>query len=108
LGNVTINVLCEGQNLFVPNTFSPNGDGMNDVFFPRGTGLFNIKSMRVFNRWGQVVFENTNFQPNNAVYGWDGRYEGKQQNPDVYVYVLEVICNNGTTLFAKGNVTLLR
>ena len=45
------------RTFFVPNTFSPNGDGSNDVFYLRGTGLFRVKALRVFNRWGEVVFE---------------------------------------------------
>ncbi|MEI9955521.1 MAG: gliding motility-associated C-terminal domain-containing protein [Ferruginibacter sp.] len=53
---VTVFVICNGANVFVPNTFSPNGDGVNDIFYPRGTGLFSIKTLRVFNRWGEIVF----------------------------------------------------
>lgn len=50
---ITVNVVCNNANLFVPNSFSPNGDGMNDIFFPRGTGIFTIKSLRIFSRWGR-------------------------------------------------------
>lgn len=106
--NVTVFVLCNGANIFIPNTFSPNGDGANDVFYPRGTGLFNIKTLRIFNRWGEVVFEKGSFAANDASAGWDGTYKGLQLNPDVYVYTVDVLCDNKTILTLKGNVALIR
>lgn len=106
--SVSIKVLCNNQNMFIPNTFSPNGDGMNDYFFPRGVGLYNVKSMRVFNRWGRVVFEKLNFPANNPASGWDGKYNGVLQPAGVYVYVIEIVCDNGTVLPVKGDITLLR
>jgi len=105
---VTVYVICNGSNIFVPNTFSPNGDGSNDVFFPRGTGLFKIKSLRIFTRWGEIVFEKTNFDANNAAYGWDGTSKGQKANPDVFVYTLEVICDNGSVLTYRGNISLVK
>lgn len=106
--NITITVLCNEKSLFIPNTFSPNGDGLNDYFYPRGAGLYNIKSMRIFNRLGQIVFERINFSPNDAAGAWDGKFKGKLQPSDVYIYVIDVVCINGTVLSSKGNVTLLR
>jgi len=106
--DISVTVLCNKDNLFVPNTFSPNGDGMNDYFYPRGKGLYSIKSMRIFNRWGQPVFERLNFVPNDVTSAWDGRYKGQPMPSDVYVYVVEVICLNGSVLTSKGTVTLLR
>lgn len=106
--SLTIQVLCKNGNLYIPNTFSPNGDGMNDYFYPRGKGLFTIKSLRVFNRWGKIVFEKMNFAPNYEKDGWDGKYNGAVLQPDVYVYVTEVVCENGSVIFSKGNITLLR
>jgi gliding motility-associated-like protein len=106
--NLTIYVICNQGNLFIPNTFSPNGDGMNDRFYPRGKGVFMIKSLRVFNRWGEMVFERLNFNPNDASAGWDGRYKGKQLSPDVFVYECEVVCENNQLLSYKGDVTLLQ
>ena len=105
---ITIHVMCNGANMFIPNTFSPNGDGVNDKFFPRGTGIFNIKSLRIFNRWGQVVYQRDNFLPNSEGDGWDGKFNGLPMESDVYVYMVEVICENNSVLPFKGNVTLLR
>ncbi len=105
---VTVFVICDGSNAFIPNTFSPNSDGANDVFYPRGSGLFSIKTLRIFNRWGENVFENNNFLPNVVTAGWDGTYKGTKLIPDVYVYTMEIICDNSTTLVYKGNVALIQ
>jgi gliding motility-associated-like protein len=106
--NVTVYVICDGSNVFIPNTFSPNGDGANDIFYPRGSGLFSIKTAKVFNRWGEVVYEKSEFMPNNASAGWDGTYKGRKLNPDVYIYIVEILCDNNTTLTFKGNIALIR
>lgn len=106
--SITITVLCNDKSLFIPNTFSPNGDGTNDYFYPRGEGLYSIKSMRIFNRWGKTVFERVNFAPNDQANAWDGKVNGVLQPSDVYVYIIETVCNNGTVLTSKGDVTLLR
>jgi gliding motility-associated-like protein len=105
---VQVIVICKDANVFVPNTFSPNGDGTNDVFYIRGRGLDRVKSIRVFNRWGEVVFEQTNFPVNNPVYGWDGRYKGNKPVPDVYVYQVEVFCENSQVIQFEGNVALIQ
>ncbi|MFZ4056806.1 MAG: PKD domain-containing protein, partial [Ferruginibacter sp.] len=106
--SVKVGVLCNGSNLFMPNAFSPNGDGLNDVFFPRGTGLFKIASLQIFNRWGETVFSRVSFQPNDAAAGWNGLYKGAPVNSDVFIYIIEVICENSTIMQMKGNVTLIR
>jgi gliding motility-associated-like protein len=89
-------------------TFSPNGDGVNEVFYPRGTGLFRIKSARIFNRWGEVVFENNNMLANDASGGWNGSYKGQKLASDVYVYVIEIICDNNSVLLYKEDIALIR
>ncbi len=105
---VSVYVLCNNANIFVPNTFSPNGDGANDIFYPRGSGVFKILNLKVFNRWGQIVFEKSNFNANDASAGWDGTFKGKQLPPDVFVYMLQVVCDNNSTLTFKGNIALIR
>jgi gliding motility-associated-like protein len=105
---VSIFVICNGTNVFIPNTFSPNGDGANDIFFPRGSGLFKVKTLRIFNRWGEVVFEKNSFDANDAASGWDGTFKGAKLNPDVFVYTIDIICDNNTILNYKGNVALIQ
>ena len=92
----------------MPNTFSPNGEGHNDIFYPRGRGLAAIKSMRIFNRWGELLFEQTNFAVNDPNAGWDGSYKGRKLTPDVYVYMIDVLCENTEVISVKGNITLLK
>jgi gliding motility-associated-like protein len=106
--NVQVIVLCLGANVFVPNTFSPNGDGSNDIFYVRGKGLNRVKSLRVFNRWGEVVFEKQNFAVNDPSIGWDGTYKGKKLSPDVFVYQVEVFCDNSETVHFEGSIALIR
>jgi gliding motility-associated-like protein len=106
-GDITIRVVCDDKNFFIPNTFSPNGDGSNDIFYPRGKGLFRIKSLRVFNRWGEVVFEKREFQANDPSSGWNGTYKGQKPVPDVYVYQVEIYCNNDQLIQLAGNVALI-
>jgi gliding motility-associated-like protein len=105
---VEIEPICTADGIFVPNTFSPNGDGRNDVFYPMGKGVASIKSLKVFNRWGEVMFERTNLNANDPSAGWDGTYKGKELTADVYVYIMVVLCFNNEILDIKGNVTLLK
>jgi len=108
--DITVTVVCNGLNYFIPNTFSPNGDGVNDVFAPRGVGLARINGMRIFNRWGEMVFEKMNFVANDRTPngGWDGTYQGKPAPADVYVYIIEFVCENSAIVPVKGNVALVR
>jgi gliding motility-associated-like protein len=104
---VTITVICNGVNIFVPNTFSPNNDGANDVFYPRGKGIASVKSLTIFNRWGLVVYQKTNFNMNDQQAGWNGTYNGVKLSPDVFVYKMDVVCENNQIFDIKGNVTLI-
>jgi gliding motility-associated-like protein len=105
---LTVNVICNNANIYIPNTFSPNGDGNNDLFLPRGSGVFRIGSMKIFTRWGEVVFEKSNFNANDISKAWDGTFKGRALNPDVYVYRIDVVCENNEMLQFKGNVALLK
>ncbi len=107
-GNLTVTVLCTDKNYFVPNTFSPNGDGMNDIFYPRGNGVTRVQAMRIFNRWGQLIFEKKNFDANDPSAGWDGRVLGRPAPQDVYVYMIDFVCENAQIVPFKGNVALIR
>ncbi|MEP6682175.1 MAG: gliding motility-associated C-terminal domain-containing protein, partial [Parafilimonas sp.] len=105
---ITITSVCTNESVFLPNTFSPNNDGMNDYFFPRTGSDINIVSLTVFNRWGQTVFQKRNFSSNNAANGWDGKYKSVLQSPDVYVYVMALQCSGNNVFLKKGNITLIR
>jgi len=99
----------------VPNAFSPNRDGANDILYVRGLGVREIE-FRVYNRWGELVFETFDIgivcnDPSECMplKGWDGTYKGKNQEMDVYIYTLKAIFQDGgQTDLRKGNVTLIR
>lgn len=105
---VLIKTVCNDKNYWFPNTFSPNGDGVNDYFYPRGTSLYNIQSLTIFNRWGQQVFQRMDFPANQQSMGWDGTFGGKPAPADAYVYIAQVICENAQVITISGNVTLIR
>jgi gliding motility-associated-like protein len=106
--DVNIVAVCNESNWFLPNTFSPNNDGANDVFYVRGKGLHRIHALRIFNRWGQAIFEKRDFSANDPAAGWDGTFNGKPVDMDVYVYIIEVICDNSSIVPYKGNIALIR
>jgi gliding motility-associated-like protein len=108
LDDVTIRLVCSSGVVFVPNTFTPNNDGQNDIFYIRGKGIKSAKSFRIYNRWGQLVFERNNFNIEDPAYGWDGRINGVQANPDVFIYVAELVCDSNEDFTLKGNVMLVR
>lgn len=96
--------------IFIPSGFSPNGDNVNDVFFIGADPLKveEIEEFLVFNRWGESIFENYNFQPNDPVEGWNGTHREEPLNPAVFVYVAKVRFKTGEVTVFKGDVTLIR
>jgi gliding motility-associated-like protein len=105
---VNVFIVCKEVNLFMPNTFSPNGDGMNDIYYPRGRGIKLVRSFKIFNRWGEQVFRRDNFNANEVSSAWDGRFKGRELAPDVYVWIIDVVCDNDTIITLKGDVALVR
>lgn len=92
------------QNIYVPNAFSPDGDGLNDFFFVNGIGLdVSDFDIYVFNRWGQVIWEG--HSPNDQ---WDGTYLNVDVQTDVYVWKLNTVDVNGNGIVLHGHVTVLR
>jgi gliding motility-associated-like protein len=96
--------------VFVPNVFSPNGDGSNDEFliFAKPNSVREIRSLSIFSRWGEQVFQRNNFQPNDPAHGWDGRHRGQPLNPAVFIWWAEIEFTDGRIEILKGDVTLVR
>ncbi|RFS24619.1 PKD domain-containing protein [Chitinophaga silvatica] len=105
---VNIDLVCNSDVMYIPNTFSPNGDGVNDIFYVRGKGINFIKSFRIFNRLGQEVFHREKINIDDINAGWNGNYNGKPMPADVYIYFVEAYCDTNEFFQLKGNVTLLR
>ena len=102
---VTIYVMskeCDVANVFIPNIFTPNADGKNDVLYVRGKEISELY-FAVYNRRGELIFETT-----NKNIGWDGMYNGAKSDPDVFAWYLRAKCFNKEELVNKGNVTLIR
>ena len=95
---------CEDAEVLVPNMITPNGDGANDAFWLyEQEGLDQLTFLRVWDRWGNLVFET-----NNASEKWDARYQGKLVNSGVFAYHIKGICVGGEELEMQGNVTVIR
>jgi gliding motility-associated-like protein len=92
----------------IPNIFSPDGDGMNEMFFAKCNDCNYIYTMHIFDRWGEKVFfaENVKFNDNTA--GWDGRFREKKLNPGVYVYLIEIDHGSGDKQILLGDLLMLR
>ncbi len=97
-----VSIKCEAEDVFVPNTFTPNGDGNNDVLYVRGNEIKKIY-FAVYNRRGELVFETYDITK-----GWDGTYQGKKSDPDVFAWYIMATCYSDAKLEKKGNITLIR
>lgn len=89
-------------SVFVPNSFTPNGDGNNDLLHVYGVSIQSLRLM-IFNQWGQKIFETTSRDE-----GWDGTYRGSRQPSGVYMYVCTVTLSDGSVVVKKGAVNLVR
>lgn len=108
--SATINIAVECNNAYLtmPNAFTPNNDGNNDVFYPIASGIRQIKRFAIYNRNSQLLFEKTNFSANEKKFGWDGKFNNSPQPFGTYVYFIEAICDYGQTTLKKGSFLLLR
>ena len=93
---------CAEPFVFVPNAFTPNGDGLNDQLRVDGNQITEMY-LAIYNRWGERIFEATNQSQT-----WDGTFEGKPLNPDVFGYIFTATCSNGDTFSSQGNISLLK
>lgn len=94
--------VCEPPYIFVPNAFTPNDDNRNDKVYVRGRNLATLE-FAIYDRWGEKIFETT-----DQSVGWDGTFNGKPMDPDVYVYYLSGTCVGGDEFILKGDITLIR
>jgi gliding motility-associated-like protein len=99
---ITVSENCGSVTVYVPNIFSPNNDGINDILFARGENIKEL-TFRIYNRWGELVFESSDISQ-----GWDGRYKGRECAEGVYFYVAEVSFIDGNSVVKKGSVSLVR
>ncbi|MBK7870587.1 MAG: gliding motility-associated C-terminal domain-containing protein [Saprospiraceae bacterium] len=99
----------ELYHIFFPNVFSPNDDGQNDYFtIFGGNELLLIKDLQIFDRWGNIIFYKKDFLPNNDLDGWDGQTKGKPAPTGLYMYVAQLLMNDGAAQEFWGSTLLLR
>jgi gliding motility-associated-like protein len=104
---LTVNDECD--LLYIPNVFTPNGDGINDWFtIYAGSCIEQINRLQIFDRWGEMVWERYNFPPNDPFQGWDGYFHEELMDPAVFVYVANVKFINGQSRIFSGDVTLVQ
>jgi gliding motility-associated-like protein len=97
------------RNLFIPTAFTPNGDGLNDVFMVYGSaGVREVLNFQIYDRWGEQLFTAANFPPTDPAFGWNGQYKGKVLNPGTFVYYIEVEFIDGKIRKYQGDVTIIR
>lgn len=106
--SINIFIECNAANLLLPNAFTPNNDLLNDVIYPIGRGIRLVSRFSIYDRAGDIVFEKSNFLPNDPSFGWDGRISGEPASTDVFVYILIGECGKGEKLTRKGVITLIR
>jgi gliding motility-associated-like protein len=106
--DILVEIACDKSQLFLANTFTPNGDGVNDKFYPQGAGDPIVKQLTIVNRWGNVIFDAKDIPINDPAYGWDGTYKLEQLPPDVFVYVLKATCESGQVIEITGDVSIVR
>jgi subtilisin-like proprotein convertase family protein len=106
----TINVrVNDDLELIFPNSIKPGVSAPNDRFFvPEFPNVKEVKKLIIYNRWGNIVFENANINPGYSEDGWDGSIFGQQSNPGVFVFIVELLLNNGETKFYTGDITVVR
>jgi gliding motility-associated-like protein len=106
-----INVLVDlTRNVYTPNIFSPNFDNQNDHFqIAAGNGVVMVNYLKIFDRWGNLVYVDEGYMPNDTEHiGWDGTRDGQENEPGVYVFFAEVEFIDGVSIVYKGDVTLVR
>jgi len=87
----------------LPTTFTPNGDGVNDIIYVEGWGIKELMEFQIFNRWGEMMFES-----NDKAIGWDGYYKGVLQNNDVYAFKVRALTWRDETQTLEGYINLMR
>ncbi len=96
-------------DVYIPNAFSPNDDGVNDFFTVfTNDQIDQVDELLIFDRWGEIVFQQDDFAPNDPSLGWDGRFRGKPLNAAVFVYVFKLRTQNGEQVIYSGDVTVNR
>ena len=94
--------IVDELKIYIPNSFTPNGDGNNDIFSPKGLGV-KTYNLEIYDRWGEMIFQSGEFNK-----GWDGTFKGLNVKDDVYIYKVSIIDQNVRSYTKTGHVTLMK
>lgn len=100
---ITTQIVCNSTGIYIPDIFTPNGDGINDIIKPICVGISTFKYLKIYNRWGNILFEST-----DASKGWDGKFRGQVQPSDAYIWLVEGIDTNGKEIRKTGTLNLIK
>jgi len=103
---ILLKMECEASKVYIPNAFTPDNNGNNDLFMIKGIGI--VKHLVIFDRYGKKIFEKNNFIASDRASGWDGTYKGQPLTTSTFVYFVEMECESGGVFTRKGTVTLIR
>ena len=110
--SATVNIIVTvdgSQNVFIPNVFSPNDDGFNDLFYVFGSdAVALVRELSIFDRWGNQVFFMEDVPANDPAFSWNGEFRGEKMQAGVFVYYAIIEFNDGSELLVEGNVTLMK
>jgi gliding motility-associated-like protein len=103
----------KNRNVYIPNIFTPDGDGINDLFQPYvGLGVSRINYFRIYDRWGEMLHERLLVEDDlsqiNPAIAWDGTFKGRAMNPGVYVYLAEIEFLDGRVLLYRGDISIVK
>lgn len=104
---IAIKLMCSESRIYIPNAFTPDNNGKNDRFLIKGYGIKIVKYLRIYNRWGNLVFERANFLLDDVNAAWDGKLNGKPVDTGTYVYVTEMSCNE-QSFIKRGTVNVIQ
>lgn len=108
---IFVQLKCDRNNIFIPSAFTPNADELNKIFYPLtppGTVTFTISSFKIYNRLGELIFQNANFSTSDISKGWNGKYKGADAPTGAYIYTIEFVCSSKQVVTFSGNFLLLR
>ncbi len=101
-------IVRKDNKVVLPTGFTPNKDGKNEIFYPRGKDSIKVADFRIYDRWGELVFQSGGFTMNDIIGGWDGTFKGEELISGVYVWYCDVINPDSTIEFYRGQVNLIR
>ncbi|MEC5144035.1 PKD domain-containing protein [Chitinophaga sp. 212800010-3] len=106
--SLSIHLLCNQSAVYMPTAFTPGPTGNNQWVYPKGKGIKEIEWLRIYDRWGSLVFENAHFPINVQTAGWNGLSAGGESLMGSYIYSMRAVCESGEKFEFKGSITLIR